>query len=338
MPQQKITSYDVAKLAGVSQATVSRAFDPNGNVAEATRTKVLATAKQLGYEPSAIARSLTTDRSDIIGLVMGDISRSMFYPKVLNLVSQKLQALNKQVLFFNSHNTRPVDEILPRVISYHVDALVVASTTPGRQIVDQFIGKGVPMLLINRILEDSGAYSICSDNKSGGQRVAKSLITAGHKRLAFVAGVRVTSTNIDRETGFLEEVDRMGYTPPIIVEGNYTYDSGYAAALELLDRDDPPDAIFCAADIMALGAMDAARHQLGIHIPEELSIIGYDDIPMSSWSSYNLTTIRQPIEIMVEQIINIISTAKQDGMTEKIHLLPAELVVRNSARLEHKQA
>jgi len=333
MPQQKITSYDVAKLAGVSQATVSRSFDPNGNVADATRNKVLETARQLGYEPSAIARSLTTDRTDIIGLVMGDISRSMFYPKVLTLLSEQLQDRNKQVLFFNAHNTRPVDEILPRVLSYRVDGLVVASTTPGRQIVDQFIDKGVPMLLINRILEDSGAYSICSDNKSGGRLVARSLIKAGHNQLAFIAGVRVTSTNIERETGFLDEVLHAGYSHPEIVEGNYTYESGYGAALELLDRDNPPDAIFCAADIMALGAMDAARHKLGIRIPEDLSIIGYDDIPMAGWSSYDLTTVSQPLETMVNTIIDIIVTPEQEEVSQKIHLLPAELVVRSSAKL-----
>jgi len=334
MPQQKITSYDVAKLAGVSQTTVSRAFDPNGNVAPATRTKVLETAKQLGYEPNVFARGLTTDRTNIIGIVMGDISWSLFYPKVLDLLTKQLQASNKQVLFFNAHNTRSVDEILPRVMSYQVDALVMASTTPGHEIVDRLTAKGVPIILINRILHDSKANSVCSDNEAGGRLAADVLLEAGSQRLAYIAGTRVTSTNILRESGFTARLQEVGYDNLLFDEGNYTYESGYESALRLLDRDDPPDGIFCAADILALGVMDAARYKLGIRIPEELSIIGYDDIAMAGWSSYNLTTIRQPIQDLVHAVVDIITAepVTQGELTGSIQLMDAQLVRRYSVR------
>jgi DNA-binding LacI/PurR family transcriptional regulator len=113
----------------------------------------------------------------------------------------------------------------------------------------------------------------------------------------------------------------------------YTYESGYESALRLLDRDDPPDAIFCAADIIALGAMDAARHRLGIKIPDELSIIGFDDIPMASWEAYNLTTIRQPIHQLVDTAIDLFLNEEQDMVTGHVALIPEELVVRRSLRL-----
>ncbi len=333
MAQRKVTSYDVAELAGVSQPTVSRAFDPNGNINPTTREKVLEAANKLGYAPNAIARGLTTQRTDIVGFIMGNITHSLFYPRVLVEFTRRLQALGKQVLLFNTHETRPVDEIMPRIMSYQVDALVIASTTPGNELIDRCTSRGIPVVLLNRTAPDTKASAVCSDNEAGGRLVADMLLDAGHKRLAFMAGVGVTATNILRQKGYTERLQERGYAEIIEEQGEYTYDSGYGAALRLLDRDDPPDALFCAADIMALGAMDAARFGLGIKIPQELSIVGYDNIAMSQWPTYNLTTIRQSVPEMVETAVTLLTAPTDDVSTGQTILLPIELVQRGSAKL-----
>ncbi len=333
MSQKIITSYDVANQAGVSQATVSRAFDPNGNVSPTTRAKVLEAAKELGYQPNAIARGLTSKRTDIVGIIMGNITRSLFYPKVLVEFTRRLQAMGKQVLLFNTHETRSVDEILPRIMSYHVDALIIASATPGREIIDACTSKGTPVILLNRPEADTSANAVCSDNVAGGRLIADILLDAKHQRLAFMGGVGVTSTNVMRQKGFTDRLQERGYSGLLTDHGEYTYDSGYEAGLRLLDRDDPPDGIFCAADIMAIGAMDAARFGLGIKVPNEVSIIGYDDIPMASWPTYDLTTIHQSVTEMVETTIQMLTP--QDGgiITGQTILLSGEFIRRGSARL-----
>jgi DNA-binding LacI/PurR family transcriptional regulator len=333
MTQRSITSYDVAQQAGVSQPTVSRAFDPNGNINPETRKRVLETARQLGYQPNAIARGLTTQRTDIVGIIMGNITRSLFYPPVLVEFTRRLQAMGKQVLLFNSHETRPVDEIMPRIMSYQVDALVIASTTPGRELIDRLTSMGTPVVLLNRTVPDTTANAVCSDNEAGGRLAADALLDAGHHRLAFMAGVDVTATNKLRQKGFTDRLHDRGYEGLMIEHGEYTYDSGFEAGLRLLDRDDPPDGIFCAADIMALGTMDAARYKLGIKIPDELSVIGYDDITMARWPTYDLTTIRQSATQMVETAVRLLTIQNDSIITGQVVLLPGELVWRGSARL-----
>ncbi len=164
MTEKSVKSNDVAQQAGVSQPTVSRAFDPNGRIAPETRERVMAAARALGYQPNVIARGLSTQRTDIVGIVMGNLTRSFFYPKVLENLTQQLQALGKQVLLFNAPADRPVDELLPRVLGYQVDALVIASTTPGREIIDHCARKGTPVVLFNRQVPDSPAYAVCFDN------------------------------------------------------------------------------------------------------------------------------------------------------------------------------
>lgn len=333
MSQKLVTSYDVAQLAGVSQPTVSRAFDPKGNINPATRERVLEAAKKLGYQPNAIARGLTTQRTDIVGIIMGNIARSLYYPKVLVEFARRLQAMGKQVLLFNTHETRPVDEIMPRIMSYQVDALVIASSTPGRELIDRFTSMGTPVILLNRTVQDTSANSVCSDNEAGGRLTADTLLDAGHQRLAFMAGVGVTATNELRQKGFTERLHERGVDDVMIAQGEYTYDSGFEAALRLLDRDDPPDSVFCAADIMALGTMDAARYKLGIKIPDEFSVIGYDDIPMARWPTYDLTTIRQSATVMVETAVSLLSAPKDKMITGEVILLPGELIRRGSAKL-----
>jgi DNA-binding LacI/PurR family transcriptional regulator len=330
MLQKPVTSIDVARLAGVSQPTVSRAFDPEASVAPTTRAKVLVAARELGYQPNVIARSLSTRRTDIVGLVMANLTHSLFYPNVLDAFIDQLQAHGKQSLLFNVPPDRPVDDILSRILGYQVDALVIASTMPSNEIIDECNQRRTPVILLNRYAPETSANSVCCDNVAGGRMAADLLLDAGHERLAFLAGIAGTATNRLRENGFASRLQERGYTAMTREQGAYTYTSGYEATRRLLAQNRPPDAIFCAADIMALGAMDAAR-EAGLTIPDDLSIVGFDDIPVAGWPAYNLTTIRQPIAQMVDMAVSLITAL--DAPTGQTYLLPGELILRGSARL-----
>jgi DNA-binding LacI/PurR family transcriptional regulator len=178
------------------------------------------------------------------------------------------------------------------------------------------------------------ANAVCCDNVGGARLVADALLAAGHRRIAYIAGEEGSSTNRDREQGFTERLQERDQNLWVReCAGEYTYEAGYAAARRLLQRDDPPDAIFCASDLIAMGALDLARGELGIEVPAELSVIGFDDIPMAAWPSYSLTTVRQPIGRMVDTSIEVLMSAiETPGLETVMKWIPTELVERTSAR------
>ncbi|MCE7983554.1 MAG: LacI family DNA-binding transcriptional regulator [Caldilinea sp. CFX5] len=324
------TSIDVAKAAGVSQSTVSRVFS-GGNVSEDAKARVLAAAAALGYQPSAIARSLSTQRTGIVGIVMADIT-SPFYPYVLEKFTQKLQEIGLRILLFNAPPHRDVDDTLPLVLQYQVDAIIITSATLSSAMADECAGLGIPVLLFNRYVPNTQASAVCCDNVAGGRLVADLLVTSGHQRLAYIAGLENTSTNRDRERGFRERLSEQGVTTWQREQGAYTYDSGYDAAKRLLNGPDRPDALFCGNDIMALGALDAAR-DLGVTVPDALSVIGFDDIPAAAWSAYGLTTVRQPVNRMVEAVVELLTRQLADPtLGPETRFMPGQLVRRRTVR------
>lgn len=326
------TSRDVARLAGVSQPTVSRAFDPEARVAPETRRRVLEAAAELGYRPNVIARSLITQRTNIVGVVMANITSSLFYPDVLERLLDRLQAAGKQVLLFNPRPDQPVDDLLPRLLGYRVDGMIIASTTPSREVVEACTTIGTPVVLFNRLPRGPRANAVCCDNVAAGRAVADLIAARGHLRPAYLAGIETTSTNETRERGYTERLAELGFGPPIREVGNYTYESGREAALRLLARDEPPDAIFAAADIMALGALDAARSEMAIRIPDELSIVGFDDIAPAGWPAYGLTTVRQPIDRMIDTALELLRPTGDGVRTGEVRLLEGEIIIRDSVR------
>ncbi|MBS1254196.1 MAG: HTH-type transcriptional regulator DegA [Anaerolineales bacterium] len=331
--KKKATSIDVARLAGVSQSTVSRTFSTDrSKVAPETREKVLAAARELGYTPDVIARSLSTQRTNIVGIVMADIT-SPFYPYVLELFITELQEAGRQVLLFTAGPHQEVDDILSLVLQYRVDALIITSATLSSEMADECAREGTPVILFNRYVPGAAASAVSCDNAEGGRLVANLFLDADHVRPAYIAGVKNASTNIDREKGFTDRLRERGQRECLREQGAYTYESGYECARRLLQRADPPDAIFCANDIMALGAIDAAR-DLAVRVSKELSIIGFDDIPAAGWSAYSLTTIRQPVNQMVAATLEVLTEQVEHPEAKPVtKLAPGTLIPRTSARL-----
>lgn len=327
---KRVTSIDVAKTAGVSQSTVSRVFS-GGKVSPAAAARVLAAAETLGYRPSAIARSLSTRRTGIVGIVMADIT-SPFYPYVLEKFTQRLEEAGLRVLLFTTAPNRDVDETLPLVLQYQVDAIIITSATLSSAMADECAKSGIPVILFNRYVPNAKAGAVCCDNVAGGRLVADLLVDRGHTRLAYITGLENTSTNRDRERGFQERLAERGVNSWQRAIGAYTYQSGYEAAIRLLQGNTQPDAIFCANDIMALGALDAAR-DLRIAVPEELSIIGFDDIPAAAWSAYQLTTVRQPANRMVDAVVEMLARQLADpSLGPEMRFIAGQLVERKSVR------
>lgn len=330
----RATARDVADILGISTATVSRAFTENAVIAPETREKVLQIAERIGYQPNPFARSLTTRRSKIAGIVVADITNP-FYPEVLTTLTQRLQDAGLQTMLFFAGPGRNVDASLPMLLQYSPDIAIVLSATMSSEMVDACRRVGTPVLLFNRYVPDSEAAAVSCDNRAGGRLVAETLIDAGHRRLAYIAGLPDTSTNRDRYLGFQEVCHEKGREDPVVMEGgSFTYEAGYSALSRLFDQTDPPDAIFCANDIVAIGALDAARRELGINVPEELSIIGFDDVAMAAWPSYALTTVRQPTNAMIDATIAETTRLLADrAAATRIRILPGRLVRRGSARL-----
>ena len=327
------TSIKVAKLAGVSQSAVSRAFTPGASIAENTRKRVLCAARKLGYQPNAIARSLSTSRSKIIGIVIANVTTNPFYPEVLDALSRNLQQRGQRVMLFVVTRDQNLDDILPQLLEYRVDGILLTAATLSSAMAYECARLGVPVTLFNRSVPNVQASSFCCDNVEGGRMAARLLIMAGHQHFAFIAGSQDTSTSLDRERGFRDELKNQGLKP-VIEMGNFSYQGAFEATRKLMKPSDPPDAIFCANDIMAIGVLDALCHTENKKVPEEVSVIGFDDIPMAAWPSYDLTTIRQPIEQMIESAVNdLLDRINQDTKAPKQDLVSGDLVIRSTAKL-----
>ncbi|WP_206917775.1 LacI family DNA-binding transcriptional regulator [Alicyclobacillus suci] len=328
--RKRVTASDIARVLGIHQSTVSRALG-NGSVSPEKRELILKTARELGYRPNGIARGLITGKSRMIGLITSDI-KNPFYPDVIERFTNALRDRGFYVLFVHSAgNDVDSDDITP-FIEYHTEGVIAVAAQLSSAMVTRLTDYGFPVVLFNRYMQNARCSAVTCDNVRGGEVVAELLIGTGHRRLGYVAGDPNTSTSRDRETGFRKVLQRHSYAEPIVVPGDYTYEGGYNAALNLFQTDLPPDGIFCANDIMALGVLDAARH-LGIQIPDDVSVVGFDDISLAAWKAYSLTTVRQPVSEMVEATVDrLIREIEGTAPEPEITNIPGELVMRNTVR------
>jgi DNA-binding LacI/PurR family transcriptional regulator len=334
--QRPATAVDVARLAGVSQSAVSRAFTPGASVARETRERISAAARELGYRPNAIARSLITRRSRIIGVVAAYL-QNHFYPDVLERLSVRLADAGYHIMLFTADARDAADPMLAEIIQYRLDGLIIASTTLSSGLAAECRAAGIPVLLFNRTTDMADVSSVTGENERGGQIIAHFLAAGGHRRMAFVAGVENSSTSRDRESGFREGLARNGLPPPLRAIGHYTMDGATAAARELLDKADRPDAIFCGNDHMALAIAEVARHEFSLRIPEDISLVGFDDVGPAAWRSFDLTSFSQPVDPMVDATVStMLALIEQPNQPPRHLIARGELIVRGSARLPAK--
>lgn len=335
MRSSPATAQEVARLAEVSQSAVSRTFTPGASVSQATRERVLAAAKTLGYRPNALARSLITRRSRIVALVMGYL-QNQFYPLVIEKLSQQLQREGYHVLMFITDDNE-TDGVLQDILQYQVDAIVIASAMLSEGLARQCNDSGIPVVLFNR-LPDMGAtgrlrtISVTSDNYRGGRLIADLLTTRGHTRIAFLAGLENSSTSIDRERGFIDGLAVSGLKLWKRAVGHYSFERAQAATLDLFSGAERPDALFAANDHMAIAALDVLKHRLGLQVPDDVSVVGFDDVPQAAWAGYQLTTVVQNVPAMVEATVELLKEHMRASSPARSVVIPCRLVERQSVR------
>lgn len=333
MANDKVTSNDVARVAGVSQSAVSRYFTPGTSVSQKTAEKIRAAAEQLGYRPNVLARSLITGRSRIIGLVVAYLE-NYFYPEVVERLSKALQDQGYHVLvFISSIASENVDQITQEILDYQVDGIVLASANMSSELAARCHASGVPIVLFNRLQDDMRLSAVTSDNRAGGRRLAELLISLGHQRFGYIAGFEEASTQRDRELGFREGLAAAGFSLSARDVGNFRYEEAQAAARRMFSGPERPDALFVCNDHMAFAVMDVLRFEFGLHIPEDVSVVGFDDVPPARWPAYNLTTIRQNVDVMVDETVSILMQNIKEGESAVRRVtLDCALIERGSTR------
>ncbi len=333
MALAKVTSAEVAARAGVSQSAVSRVFTPGASASAKTVEKVREAAEALGYRPNVLARAMVSGKSRIIGLVVAYLDNH-FYPVALELFSNELQKQGYHVLIFTAPNSVDgVDNLVGDLMDYQVDGIIAASVSMSSTLADRARLAGIPVVLFNRGQDGSGLSAVTSANIEGGRKVAEFLIAGGHKRIAHISGWVGSSTGRDRAIGFREGLEAAGQSVLQEIDGRYSRDIAAEATRSLMARDDKPDAIFVGNDHMAFAVMDTLRSELGYRIPQDVSVIGYDDVPMASWAAYDLTTVRQPVNKMVDATLDTLMGQINDPTrTPRKTEIPGPLIARGSAR------
>lgn len=325
-----VTSRQVAQLAGVSQATVSRVLQGNVRVSGDTKQRVEAAMAQAGYRPHAAARAMRTRRSGTIGVVIADITNP-FYPQLLEAVSHALDVAGQRMILWNAGGPSEASA-LEAIDEGSVDGLVFTTITEDSNPLEAALQQDQPVVLLHRGLDSARCDQVTNDNVAGGRLVAEYLVGQGHERIAYLQGPELPSTSRHRERGFrdrLEELD-IALAPDLTVRAHFSHDSARRAMRGLLDRQDPPTAVFCANDLTAFGAVDGAL-SLGRRVPEDVWVLGYDDIEMASWDAFDLTTVRQPIAEMARTAVEMLLERIEDrSLSPRRHEFPSELVIRGS--------
>ena len=328
------SSVDVARRAGVSQSAVSRVFTPGASASETMRARVMEAAAALEYRPNVLARSLITGRSRVIGLIVAYLD-NQWYPVVLEHLCAELQRRGYHVMIFiASQEGADVETVLDEILDHQIDGIVMASVSLSSTLAQRCRGRGVPVVLFNRTQDDPAVSAVSSDNLAGGRLLGRFLAASGHERIAYMAGWAGASTQRDREAGFRAGLAECGRTLFAHDAGDYSFAGAQAATRRLFGDRRRPDAVFVANDHMAIAAMEVLRHELRLRVPEDVSVVSYDDSPQAAWPSFGLTGIRQPTEAMVAAVADALVAGIAEGAAPPRHtVLPGRLVVRTSARI-----
>ncbi|MGL4314871.1 MAG: LacI family DNA-binding transcriptional regulator [Sphingomonas sp.] len=329
--ERRGTSYDVARIAGVSQSAVSRCFREGGSVSPAMRKRIMAAAAQLGYRPNAIAQGLITRRSNMVAVVISNLT-NLHYPEVLAELTTRLSARGIRVLLFTLAHEGEIDAIIDQIWRYQVDGAIVAARLSHDQAA-AFRAARIPLVLYNRQMEDAPVASVMCESGAGEAMLVDGMIASGARRFAIIAGPTDSTVGEAHVRAAVDRLAHAGITPVPIDRGDFSYESGHAATVRLLHQG-PVDAIIAANDVMALGAMDAARIDFGLDVPEQLSVVGFDGVAPAKWASYALTTVRQPVRRMTEAAIAMLVERIEDpSIGPERRLFSGDLIPGASARL-----
>ncbi len=323
-----VTMRDVARQAGVSVATVSRVFNESGPVGERTRQRILQTAGALRYVPNGTARSLTTNTTETVGVLLPNLYGE-FYSEVIRGVEGAVRARRYHTLLSSVHDGPEELVAALRTLVGRVDGLVVMSPDIAADVIEANLPEGLPVVLLGAAVPGHAAVTI--DNEAGAAEMTAHLAGLGHRRIAHVAGGAGNADAQARLAGYRRAVAEAGLDadPALVVDGDFTESSGWAAAHALLELGERPTAVFAANDSMAIGALRAFR-EAGLDVPADVALAGFDDIPVAEYVTPALTSVHVPIHELGARAVETVLDAVLDGSDARFTTLPTRLVVRES--------
>jgi len=332
-----LTLEGIARIAGVSRSTVSRVVNDHPSVRAEVRGEVWRVIRETGYQPHAAARSLVTRRTRILGVVIPEpitkLFTDPFFPILLYGITETCNAQHYHLMLSLFHHPSEQDDQYRRIVGNgHLDGVIVASAHMDDPLPSRLLDDGIPFVVVGRYPGDC-VNSIDIDNVGGSCQAVEHLTRLGHTQIATISGPLTMTSGADRLSGYKQTLAAHGIAldADLIIEGNYTEDSGYAATKRLLTT--PATAIFAASDIMAIGALKAL-HEAGRRVPEDIALVGFDDIPLASSVQPALTTVRQPIRelgsAVADLLMGILDDPPAPGAAAHKSVLPTHLVVRQS--------
>ncbi|MFX0561096.1 LacI family DNA-binding transcriptional regulator [Tepidibacillus infernus] len=324
---------DVAKMANVSTATVSRVLSNSGTVKRETTEKVLEAINKLNYQPNMLARQLRRLETKTVLVVVPDITNT-FFSNLLRGIEAVAMKNGYQVLLGDAHNNVEIERGFLNILRQKkADGMILLTARMDGKLIDE-IAKEFPVVLACEYFEGSQIPTISIDNISGARKATEHLIELGHKRIGFISGPLNVVLGRDRLKGFQQAMSQhsLQVDPILIQEGDFSYESGFNLMSKFLALDEPPTAVFAANDEMAIGAIKAIKKR-GLQVPEDLSVVGFDDIKFASIFEPELTTIEQPtFDIGIKAMELLIKLINKEKLEKKQYILEDKLIIRESSR------
>ncbi len=330
-----LTLEDIAKQAGVSRSTVSRVVNNDPNVRNSVRERVRQVIANTGYQPHAAARSLASQRSRMIGLVLPRTVSSFFtdpyFPRLTQGVAQACNQHDYTLGLFLVDSKEDEKRILPQICRPGLlDGILVQTAEMGDKLIDHLLHEDIPLVIAGRPFNPKGISYIDVDNIQAANNAVSHLIQLGYRRIGTITGRINSTTGIDRKDGYLKAIREVGWEidENLIAEGDFSEESGYLAMKQLLPHH--PQAVFSASDTMAIGAIRAIR-EADLHVPDDIAMVGFDDLPIASHTDYKLTTIHQPItQFGVKAVETLIDLIENGTKPSRRIIMDTELIIRDS--------
>ena len=331
----KLTLEEIGRMAGVSRSTVSRVVNNEKSVRPEVRERVQAVISETGYRPNAAARSLASNRTGVIGLVIPHRVHTLFddpyFALLIQGVSKACNTAETTLALFIFQTEAEEEELYPRVVAAgNVDGVIVTATRMGDPLLERLTRGDLPFVVVGRPDVAEGITYVDADNIGGARSAALHLCNLGYRRIGYIGAPTNTTAGIDRRTGFLEGLTMCGASPAdaLMTDGDYTEMSGYRAMQSLLPAE--PEAVFVATDTMAIGALRALT-EAGVSVPNDMGLISFDGLPPSERSVPKLTTVRQPVTATGARAVELLLGLVNGDILQPVHeVMPTELVIRES--------
>ena len=326
------TSQNVATLAGVSQSAVSRCFTKGASISSRTKLRVIEAAKKLGYKHQTIQRSFSSPKNGgLVGVILPYVT-NRYYPEVLTEIHEALRVKGYRILLITTDDGEELDDNLIQPYLKEKLIAIISATKPTESFVTSCTEQHIQVIAYNRNWNIPTTSSISCDHRMGGEMIAQLFTEKDHQHIGLIKGPTGSYVSQQRCKGFLDQLKKTAKVKTTIEDGFFTYEGGQKAARKLL-QNKKITAIFCADDTMAFGCIDFIKEKTKLKIPHQIEVIGYDDISVASWDSYNLTTIRQPIRQMAKLATQLIGDYLKDSEFEPVnHLIQGRLIDRKTTQ------